>query len=220
MARHQASENGAVGIGSNVSDATLQEFYDKARKSKRELEFAEKEAEPFKLAVKSKLGEHRAIFKAAKKAGVIPEALARVLAMERIDADVILAEERQTVRLMAKSGQFPSIQTSLFDGLDLEPPEGAEADKMAADRAYDEGFYCGKDGKNRDLNKHEPGSEIFDAWDRGWLAGQRPLVASLAPKGRKPGKSKAKLTVVQSAPEPEAPAADDMPAIEEEAPFE
>jgi hypothetical protein len=184
--KKNSTETAPASSGSNVSDDTLKEFLDKARKMRRLHEKAAKEAEPYKEAEKAALGEYRSFLKVAKKAGVSVEALTAVLAMEKQDRDVTIAEERQKIRLMALSGEFPSIQTDLFDGLDLAPPEGEEADKIAAERAYDEGVFAGSEGKlTRDGNKHVPGSEAYDAWDRGWLAGQKTLAEQLRPKGKK-----------------------------------
>jgi hypothetical protein len=80
--------------GHNVSDDVRREFYKKALKAKQE---AEKAGE----VAKSANGAYRAVLKAAKAAGVMPEAIAFVLAARHLDRDALAAEQRETMRMLA-----------------------------------------------------------------------------------------------------------------------
>lgn len=158
---------------SNVTDETRTEFWRKALQAKQEHEKA------LELA-KSAGGIYRSVLKAAKKAGVDHEAIAHVLSMRFADPDLILAKQRETVRMLAISGVMPRIQTDLFAALGLEPSlSEEEMAKVEVERAYENGTKAGSEGENRTVNGFPPGSELFDAFDRGWIAGQEGLVKGI-----------------------------------------
>lgn len=174
----------------NVTDSTKREFFRKALSAKQDLEAAQREA-------KAASGHYRSILKDAKKAGVSTDAITFALASRHMESDDLLKEQQERMRMLALSGIMPTIQTTLFATFDTTEAEikGA-ANEINADRAYDDGFFGGNGGKNRDTNPHIQGSEEFDAWDRGWLLGQEKIVRSMAPKETKARKPrKGKLTV-------------------------
>jgi hypothetical protein len=162
----------------NVTDKTRREFFAKALKTKQAHEEAMSEA-------RSLLGAHRAILKEAKKAGISVSAITRVLAERSEDPDIIQIEEQEYIRMKAISGQPFSFQDDLLGGPTLDLSE-KEKEAISVDRAYDDGVFCGAAGHTRTTNKHFAGTEQHDAWDRGWIAGQKQNVDSLAPKKKTP----------------------------------
>jgi hypothetical protein len=162
----------------NVTDQTRLDFYRKALKAKQESEAADREA-------KAARGVYRAVLKDAKKAGVSTDSITFALAARHIDGDELLIEQRERMRMLAISGVMPTIQTDLFEGVGKKPDlSEEEAGKIAVDRAYDDGYFSGNNGVSRSLNKHFQGTEEFEAWERGWVAGQAKIITTLAPKAK------------------------------------
>jgi len=58
-------------------------------------------------------------------------------------------------------------------------------------------------GENRDLNPHVPGTDQWEAWDRGWLSGQGDNVAKMPSAKKGPAKGK-KATSKEEPPETQA----------------
>lgn len=158
----------------NVTDKTRREFFAKALKTKQAHE------EAVSLA-QSLLGAHRSVLKDAKKAGVSNKAIARVLAERMEDPDIIQIEEQEYIRMKAISGQPFAFQDDLLGGPTLNLSD-KEMEEITVDRAYDDGVFSGAAGQTRSVNKHFAGTEQHDAWDRGWIAGQRQIVEGMAPK--------------------------------------
>jgi hypothetical protein len=171
----------------NVTDETKLSFFRRALKTKQEHERAHE------LATAA-LGEHRAVLKAAKKAGVDQAAISRVLRERMLDPEEVLKSEQEYLRMKAISGAPLRLQDDLLGGptLDLS---SADKEKIEEEKAYDDGVFAGGAGHNRSTNKNAPGSSAFDAWDRGWLQGQKQIVSGMAPKrrGRPPAPKKGDL---------------------------
>jgi hypothetical protein len=155
--------------GANFTDKTWLEFYKKALTAKQTLELAQEIAS-------SANGVYRGVLKAARKAGVDSSVIAQVLGERMQDQDEITARQQAYIRLRVLAGVFtPTKQDDLLAGAQ----KGGDID---AARAYDDGLFAGSKGENRGNNKHHAGSEEFDAWDRGWLDGQKRLAQTLKPK--------------------------------------
>ena len=169
----------------NTTDATKREYYSKALSARQLLEAAQRE-------VKTLNGQYRAVLKDAKTAGVTTDALTFALKARNIDPDELFAQQRDRIRMLALSGVMPTIQADLFKAVGSEAaPSGPEAAHNAAERSYDDGFFRGNAGDNRSLNNHPPGSEPWEAWDRGWIAGQAQIVnnrSSAVPRIPRKGK--------------------------------
>lgn len=164
----------------NVTDATRMDYFRRALKAKQNLESAELEA-------RSLRGMYRSTLKDAKNAGVTPDEITFALAMRYQDPDEILIQQRNRIRMLALSGIMPTIQQDMFGG-----PEHTitlsddEKEKIAAARAYDDGYFRGNNGDARVMNPSLQGTETFDAWERGWIAGQAKIVHSMAPRIKAP----------------------------------
>ena len=166
--RKQQIEEGETVTG-NVTDQTKREFFNNALVAKRELDEAMQ-------AAASARGVLRATYKAAKAAGVSSDAIARALKVATTDADEIAAEERDYLDMLRVSGIWTGAQRELFPVENLAP-----AHIVNPALAYDEGVKAGKAGHSRTGNRHEAGGEEYDAWDRGWLLGQRANLPKQAP---------------------------------------
>lgn len=169
---------------SNVSDATRLDYFRKALKAKQQLEQAQGE-------VKAANGVYRAVLKDAKKAGVTPDELTFALAARHIDSDELLLQERNRIRMLAISGVMPTIQDDLFETMKIEV-SAEDQEAVTAELAYDDGVKSGANGKTRSFNPHFQGSDKYDAWDRGWIAGQKTIADGMpsAKKARTPRKGK------------------------------
>jgi hypothetical protein len=155
-------------VGDNVTDKTRLEFWKKALAAKQALEEAQ-------TVVSSANGEYRAVLKAAKKAGVEHEEIARLLNERHQDQDEITAKQQAYMRFRVLIGAYvPTKQSDIF-------ADAQKGDDIDASRAYDDGLFSGSHGENRGNNKHPPGSETYDAWDRGWIAGQAQMAAKMKP---------------------------------------
>ena len=173
----------------NVTDDTKLEYFRDAERAFQDVEAAQRE-------VKSAMGTYRGVLKRAKKAGVSTEAITFTLQARRLDSDDLKKREQEKARMMALAGVWPSIDQDLF--ADFKPTRETvdkNKDAISASRAYDDGVFHGNEGKNRVLNPHLQGSENFDAWDRGWIAGQAKIVRErLSPKAATPKPRKGKVT--------------------------
>ena len=170
--------------GHNVPDNEKQKYYRLALRAMQEVEKA-------KEASKAAVGAYRQVLKNAKAAGVMPEAIAYVLKCRNLDADELAQQEREICRMLALSGVWPSIQDDLFASYLPKVDLTAET---TAEVAYDHGHTCGVKGENRDLNPHVPGTDQWDAWDRGWLTGQGDNVAKMPSAKRGRGRPKKETT--------------------------
>jgi hypothetical protein len=195
----------------NVTDDTKLEYFRDAERAYQDVEAAQRE-------VKSAMGTYRGILKRAKKAGVSTEAITFTLQARRLDHDDLKKREQEKARMMALAGVWPSIDQDLFK--DFKPTKdiiAREKDAILASRAYDDGVFHGNEGKNRTLNPHLQGSEAFDAWDRGWIAGQAKIVRErLSPKETVKAPRKGKVTA--AAKETAPPALPAPPAATTKAP--
>jgi ribosome modulation factor len=164
----------------NITDATRIDFLRRATRAKQELESAEREA-------KSLRGSYRAVLKEGKAAGVTPDEITFALQMRFMDPDEIMIMQRNRIRILALSGIMPTIQQDLFGAPEHNIAlSDEEKEKIAAERAYDDGYFRGNNGDNRTTNPNFQGTETFDAWERGWIAGQAKIVHGMTPKIKAP----------------------------------
>lgn len=173
--RRQSDDQAPPPRGSNVTDLARKEFWKRALKDQQEID----KAEEILKAAKDML---RDTLKVAKGQGLDPTAIKTALKARLRDRDELAAEQREIVRMMAISGVWPTIQTDLFAGVITE---AAAAHETTVDVAYDQGHTAGVKGENRTVNGYVPGTEQYDAWDRGWLTGQSGNVERLVPADQK-----------------------------------
>lgn len=168
---------------SNVTDDTRNNFFRKALKAKQIHEDLVTQA-------KSANSAFRSVLKDGKKAGVDPEDITFVLAVRNMDTDVLLAKLQGQVRMLEITGIMPNIQQDLFGGPEINVSAAATAE-ITADLAYEDGVAAGAAGVTRTLNKHIQGSELHDAWDRGWIQGQTKIADGMkSARVAKPRKGK------------------------------
>lgn len=124
-------------------------------------------------------GRHRALVKAAKTDGVDTDALLRTLKAAKRDRNEVEAEERNFLRYSKLMGLPIGTQFDMFGG-DVPDQVATDNARHAAKRA---GSAAGRRGEHRvDSNPHDPASELYVAFDNGWMDAQRDMVMDLAPQ--------------------------------------
>jgi len=161
-------------VGSNVTDQTRKEYYKRALKSQQEIDNQ-------KEILKACEDDLKAVLKGAKAAGVSEVAIKAALKARNRDRDELIKEQQDIARMMAISGVWPSIQVDMFSGYTTPV---VQAEETTVDVAYDQGHTAGVKGENRTVNGYVPGTEQFEAWDRGWITGQSGNVERLIPAER------------------------------------
>lgn len=206
MVRHKTPDDETMppAKGSNVTDETRREYYKRSLKAQQEIDRA-------KEVLKSAVGELRAIMKGAKTAGVCTAAISTALKLRLRDKEDLIYEQRETARMLALSGVWPSIQTDMFNTL---MPTDLTAE-ITVEVAYDNGHACGLKGENRTINPHVPGTDKYDAWDRGWLMGQGGNVEVLTPADKK-SRKKHKEAVAKMEGPAEEPVKEEAPSLYED----
>lgn len=175
-----------ISVNTNVTDATMRDFYKKALAAKQEVEqYAE--------LMKSANGRYRAVLKAGKAAGIDPDAITHALRVRHLDRSELIHKEREQARMMAVSGLWPNMQMEMFSD---EAPSIKGTDEDSIEVAYDNGHKCGVKGELRTINPYAPGTEQWAEFDRGWSAGQTKNVPGKA----RIRKSKADLKLVEKPP--------------------
>lgn len=153
---------------SNCPDSVKRDFYRQALVAK----IAEESA---KEAHSQKMGAYRALLKKADSAGVSTKAITNALACRFDDPELVLIEERERLKMLDLSGFLPGIRDKLLGRLDVEEVTRGEKYEMDLAAARDQGALAGRRGHRRDLNQHQPGTELHVAWIEGWLQGQRAI---------------------------------------------
>lgn len=153
---------------SNVSDATIQEFYDKALNAKVEHEEALKEA-------KSKNGMFRAVLKDAKRVGVPTSMLLWRLAQRHRTPDEIDRETKERNRIARLTNLPVGTQLGLLDdgttvATAIDNDHQADQQGDADIDARQAGYNAGRAGKTLSSNPHMEGSDEFDEFEAGWGA--------------------------------------------------
>lgn len=124
-------------------------------------------------------GRYRSLCKAAKTDGVDVDALLRVLKVSKQDNDKRQADLANFMRYAQIMNVPVGTQFDLF-GFEVPDQVRTDNEKHAAKRA---GALAGRRGENRnDSNPHEPASELFVAFDDGWMSSQTEMVKALAPQ--------------------------------------
>ena len=113
--------------------------------------------------------------------GVIKSVLKSALKWRKKGEDEVKSELGQFVRLMSIDG-FPVGADVLFAGLDLSPLGPQALEEHQRWQCYDVGYQLAISGQDRAANTWQPGTFMYDACDRGWLAGSEVLKASLPPR--------------------------------------
>jgi ribosome modulation factor len=171
---------------SNVTDATIRDFYKKAVSAKQEME-------QISEALKSATGRYRVILKGAKAAGIDPDDIVYAVKVRHMDRGDLVRQERGKARVMRITGLWPKIQTELFST--DAPTTGAREDDTI-EVAYDNGHRCGVTGEQRAINPYSPGSEQWAEFDRGWSVGQEKFTPAKGAKAKGVKKGKANLKLV------------------------
>lgn len=159
---------------SNCTDETKRQYYRDALLAKIALESAQ-------AAAKKKNAEYRNVLKDAKKAGVNTDAITAALADRFRDEDELVIDLRERLKMLDLGGIVPSVIDKILARMTIEEPTSNEAHQMKLDRAYDGGVFDGRGGAPRDANQFAPGTDLYDAYDRGWLIGQQAIADEMMP---------------------------------------
>jgi hypothetical protein len=115
--------------------------------------------------------------KAAKGAGMNMRVLKLTEDLAALDTDEATVQMRHVFQNMIWLGKPLGTQGDLF------PTKMAAPEKVVAEReeweAGDAGYDAGKTGGRRDANPFQPGSPLYDTWDRQWLKGQAIIAAEM-----------------------------------------
>ena len=160
---------------SNVNDETYKEFAARALRAKAAKDEAHK-------AYKIKDGEYRAELKAAKKAGINPDALTDWLRDKDRDPLELQAELRAKSRLYRLMNMPAGTQ---FDMLAEQSDLSESTDRgILQERAYQAGMTDGKSGQPLDEDRYPNDSDCQDRYAQGHGDGTEELRQSLS--GMKP----------------------------------
>ena len=127
-------------------------------------------------------GEHRALLKSAKSAGMNTGMLLFSIRQSRRNSDEVIVDLRDGVHymhLIGISGLSPDAVFARDGGL----TEKSLAEENAFE-AEDRGYRAGKNAHPIDSNPYEPGSELYVVWREHWHAGQAANAAALGPTGQ------------------------------------
>jgi uncharacterized protein (UPF0335 family) len=129
-------------------------------------------------------------FKAAKKAGFNVKALANAIAARQKDPDVVASEVYDMVEYMHWSGiRISGLQFDLFDADERATMDGLSEKERAEDALWSagqQGYHAGRAGDHRTAsNPHAPGSELYVAWDAGYMRGQEHIAREMGPDALK-----------------------------------
>ena len=120
------------------------------------------------------------VLKKWEELGVIATAVKNAFKFRKKSEQEFQSEIGQFLRMMQLDG-FPAGQV-LFEGLDLSPLGPKALEEHIRWQCHDLGYQMGLAGRARDENMCDPGTFKFDAFDRGWLAGNETLKHVAAPK--------------------------------------
>jgi len=146
------------------------------------LEFANK-VSSMKQTLDDASSRYRESLKRAKGAGINEAVLRQALQLRKTDLDKVNTNFKDLNRYLVWLGVPAGVQLGLFEGATLATTienarlasaPNAELGEDVKATAYFAGHANGKIGKNRDTNPHGAG-ELYDEWDRGWIAGQSEL---------------------------------------------
>ena len=171
-------KNAAPPPSSNVTDATIAEFCNKALTAHGEFETARDE-------MKQKQGAYRAVLKDARKAGVETDSITWWIAARKREPGDIDRETRSRNRV-AKLMNLPiGTQLGLFDdgktvATTIEDEQRESGVEKLPDDAYNEGLLAGKDGKPITVNPYPLESAAFDQFEKGWGAGQYANIQAMS----------------------------------------
>jgi len=166
----QAKAAKTASIGSNVTDATIIEFTNKAIAA--HADFEEKQAE-----AKKAQALYRATLKDAKKAGVDQDSIIWLIASRKREPGDIDRETRNRNRI-AKLMQLPiGTQLGLLDdGTTVATAVDDAKQAEQADNSYFDGYEAGKLGKPHSSCEHAEGTQQRESWLDGWGKAQAELV--------------------------------------------
>lgn len=145
----------------------------------RKLQTQADAVEASKIPYDEERGRYRSLCKAAKTDGVDIDQLLRVLKASKQDNDKRQSDLANYVRYARLMNVPLGTQFDLFGG-DVPQQVATDNAKHNAKRA---GEAAGRRGEHRhDANPHDPASELFVAFDAGWMKAQTGMVNDLAPK--------------------------------------
>lgn len=120
----------------------------------------------------------RAILKRAASVGINTKMLAKARENQRLDRDKVEADMQDLARYHAWLGLPVGTQAEMF-GDAGDAPKKEVIDEQRIWEAGEAGLAAGKAGKNRTDNPHAPGSELYQAWDRAYIAGQETIIEQM-----------------------------------------
>jgi hypothetical protein len=127
-------------------------------------------------------GEHRALLKSAKSAGMNTGMLLFSIRQSRRNSDEVIVDLRDGVHYMHLIGISGLSPESVF------ARDGALTEKSLLEEnafeAEDRGYRAGKNAHPIDSNPYEPGTELYVTWREHWHGGQAANAASLGPTGQ------------------------------------
>ena len=130
-----------------------------------------REAQSARDKTKAAQLHEKMVFSRYEELGVIKSVLKSALKWRKKGEDEVKSELGQFVRLMSTDG-FPVGADVLFAGLDLSPLGPQALEEHQRWQCYDVGYQLAISGQDRAAHL-QPGNSMYDACDRGWLAGER-----------------------------------------------
>lgn len=184
----EGQEYRAIDPTSNVTDATMRDYFNQARAKKLAHDKIMKEA-------KAANAEYRAVLKEAKANGVDPKWITSVLEFQKREPEDVNREIRGINRV-AKVAKYPlegGVQLGLFpdgqtvaDKIEREAGhgkkkgakangDGGEVEAPSREKAFEQGAEAGKTGKSAKLNPWKKGTLAHVAWLEGWQSEQAKI---------------------------------------------
>lgn len=148
----------SASIGGNVSDEVYRRWLGK-------IEVAEATYDRAQETAKSRKGELRQIYEAAKEDGCNIDAIKDARKKHKQDHATVAQDFADTGRVLRIMKSPLAIQLQLFEPVDWSPET----------RAALEGELAGRRGDPVENNPHTPGSPAFQAYDSAWRKGQKAL---------------------------------------------
>lgn len=131
------------------------------------------DVEKAKLAYDQAKGVYQNARKVAKKDGVNVDGYDIMRRLEKEDMGHVQINHADAARYMRLTDS-PLLQLNLFDGMAIPEPKVD---------AHLQGRNAGKGGESAENNPHTPGSEEFQLWADGWVAGQEDLAKGIGATG-------------------------------------
>lgn len=139
--------------------------------------------------------KYRAHRKKLDKAGVNLKGLALAEQFANLEQDEADARLKDAIKYSRWAKLPLGAQPDLFSELlgNLDAPTEKSTHELTKAEAEEAGYAYGKRGEDRGENPHDAGTELWAAWDSGWIDGQTQIAQGLAsPKASKRNRPKAR----------------------------